>query len=105
MGKNKKNQTQKSIRPGKNLVASKAESLNKKLYKIIDQGVTELTLDFVNLKTVDPVGLSVIAAAHNTLNNTGGRLLLKKVPDEINTLFDALGLNNHFNVVQLKKSA
>jgi len=99
MGKNKKNQTQKSIRPGKDLVASKAESLNKKLYKIIDQGVTELTLDFVNLKTVDPVGLSVIAAAHNTLNDAGGRLLLKKVPDEINTLIDALGLNNHFNFV------
>ena len=99
MGKNKKNQTQKSIRPGKDLVASKAESLNRKLYKIIEQGVTELTLDFVNLKSLDPVGLSVIAAAHNTLNNTGGRLLLKKVPDEINTLFDALGLNNHFNIV------
>ena len=105
MGKNKKNQTQKSIRPGKDLVASKAESLNKKLYKMIDQGITELTLDFVNVKSVDPVGLSVIAATHNTMNNAGGRLLLKKVPDEINTLFDTLGLNKHFRVEQLKKNA
>ena len=47
MEKNKKNQTKKIVRPGKDIVASKAESLNKKLYKIIDQGITELTLDFV----------------------------------------------------------
>ena len=105
MGKQKKNPTKKSIRPGKDLVASKAESLNKKLYKIIDQGITELTLDFVNVKSVDPVGLSVIAATHNTMNNTGGRLLLKKVPDEIITLFDALGLNKHFKIGQTKKNA
>lgn len=105
MGKHKKNQTQKSIRPGKDLVASNAESLNKKLYKMIDQGITELTLDLANVKSVDPVGLSVIAATHNTMNNAGGRLLLKKVPDEINTLFDALGLNKHFRVEQLKKNA
>jgi anti-anti-sigma factor len=105
MGKNKKNQTKKIVRPGKDLVASTAESLNKKLYKMIDQGVTELTLDLVNVKSVDPVGLSVIAATHNTMNYSGGRLFLKKVPDEINTLFDTLGLNKHFKIEQLKKNA
>jgi anti-anti-sigma factor len=105
MGKHKKNQTHKSIRPGKDLVASTAECLNKKLYKMINQGVTELTLDFVNVKSIDPVGLSVIAATHNTMNHAGGRLLLKKVPDEIDTLFDALGLNKHFRIEQLKKNA
>ena len=106
MGKNKKDQTKKSVRPGKeDLVASKAESLNKKLYKMTDQGITELTLDLVNVKSVDPVGLSVIAATHNTMQNAGGKLLLKKVPDEINTLFDALGLDKHLNIEQMKKNA
>jgi anti-anti-sigma factor len=105
MGKNKNNQIKKSVRSGKDLVASKAESLNKKLYKMIDQGITELTLDFVNVKSVDTVGLSVIAATHNTMNNAGGKLLLKNVPDEINTLFDALGLNKHFEIEQMEKNA
>ena len=104
MGKNKKDQTKKSVRPGKDIVASKAESLNKKLHKIIVQGITELTLDFVNVKSVDPVGLSVIAATHNTMNNAGAKLLLKNVPDEINTLFDALGLNNHFEIEQMNQN-
>jgi anti-anti-sigma factor len=101
MGKNKKSQTKKSVRPGKDIVASKAESLNKKLHKVIEQGITELTLDFVNVKSVDPVGLSVIAAFHNTMNNAGAKLLLKNVPDEINTLFDELGLNKQFEIEQI----
>jgi anti-anti-sigma factor len=104
MVKKKKEQTKKSVRPGKDIVASKAESLNKKLHKIIEQGITELTLDFVNVKSLDPVGLSVIAATHNTMNNTEGKLLLKNVPDEINTLFDELGLNKHFEIEQINQN-
>ena len=101
MEKVKKNQTKKNVRLGKDIVASKAESLNKKLYKIIDQGILELTLDFVNVKSVDSVGLSVIAAAHNTLNNSGAKLLLRNVPDDIDTLLDALGLNKHFEIERM----
>lgn len=94
-------QTKKNVRPGKDVVASKAVSLNKKMHKIIDQGITELTLDFVNVKSVDSVGLSVIAATQNTMNNSGGKLFLKNVPDEINTLFHALGMNKHFEIEQM----
>ena len=101
MGKKQKSQTQKSVRPGKDIVASKAESLNKKLHKIIDQGITELTLDFANVKSVDPVGLSVIAATYNTINNAGAKFLIKNVSNEIYTLFDALGLNKHFDIEQM----
>jgi anti-anti-sigma factor len=101
MGKKQKSHTQKSIRAGKDVVASKAESLKKKLHKIIDQGITELTLDFANVKSVDPVGLSVIAATYNTINNAGAKLFIKNVSNEIYTLFDALGLNKHFDIEQM----
>lgn len=102
MGKKKKNQTKKNVRPGKDVVASKAESLNNKLHKIIEQGITELTLDFVNVKSVDPVGLSVIAATHNSMKKAGAKLSLKNVPDEINALFEELALNKHFEIVSMK---
>lgn len=104
MIKNKKNHSKKNVRPGKDVVAAKAESLNKKLHKIIEQGITELTLDFINVKSVDPVGLSVIAATHNTMNNNEGKLLLKNVPDEINTLFDELGLSKHLEIEAMKQN-
>ena len=104
MVKKKKKQTKKSVRPGKDVNDSNAESLNKKLHKIIEQGITELSLDFTNVKSIDPVGLSVIAATHNTMNNNEGKLLLKNVPDEINTLFDELGLNKHFEIEQMNQN-
>ena len=105
MGKKKNNQTKKSVRSGKELVASNAESLNKKLYKMINQGITELTLDFRSVKSIDTVGLSVIAATHNSMNNAGGKLLLRNIPAEINTLFDALGLNKHFEIEQMNRDS
>ena len=96
MGKKTKDPEKKIIRPGRDIIAEKAETLNKKLFKTIDQGVCELTLDFKNVKSVDPVGLSVIAATHNTLCNAGAKMVLMNVPQEIDTIFDTLGLNEHF---------
>ncbi len=94
----KKKQTKKSIRPGMDIVSSKAESLNKKMFRTVGQGITELTLDFVNVKSVDPVGLSVIAAVYNSMKNAGTKMMLKNVPSEIDHLFGALGLNKHFEI-------
>ncbi|MEJ2656150.1 MAG: STAS domain-containing protein [Desulfobacterales bacterium] len=98
MGKKTKKQTKKIVRPGRDIVAEKAEALNNKLLKTIGQDIGELTLDFKNVKSVDPVGLSVIAATHNTMCNAGTKLVLKNIPDEIDDLFDALGLNAHFEI-------
>ena len=97
MGSKAKKPQKKIVRPGSEIIAEKAEGLNKKLFEAAE-GVRELTLDFKNVKSVDPVGLSVIAAAHNTLSNAGAKLVLKNVPDEIGHIFDTLGLNEHLDI-------
>jgi anti-anti-sigma factor len=89
---------EKVLRPGSEITAEKATALNKKLFDTIDRGVRELTLDFKNVKAVDPVGLSVIAAAHNTLCGAGAKLVLKNVSHEITHIFDTLGLNEHLDI-------
>jgi anti-sigma B factor antagonist len=99
MKKKTKKPGEKIFQPGRDIVAEKAEALNKKLFNTIDQeGVRELTLDFKNVKSIDPVGLSVIAAAHNTLCSAGAKLVLKNVPHEIDNLFEALGLSEHLDI-------
>jgi anti-anti-sigma factor len=98
MGKKTKIQTKKIVRPGRDIVAEKAENLKNKLFKTIGQGINELTLDFSNVKSVDPVGLSVIAATHNTMCIAGAKLIVKNVPDEIDHLFGALGLNTYLDI-------
>jgi anti-anti-sigma factor len=98
MGKKSKEPEKKIVRAGRDIIAEKSETLNRKLFKTIDQGVCELTLDFKNVKSVDPVGLSVIAATHNTLCHAGAKLVLKNVPHEIGHIFDTLGLNEHLDI-------
>lgn len=100
MTKKRKKETQKVIKPGRNIIESKAENLNKKLFKTVHQGITDLILDFANVKTVDPVGLSVIAATHNTLENTGGKLTLKNISDDMGRLFNDLGLKLNYEIKQ-----
>jgi anti-anti-sigma factor len=96
VGKKNRETEAKIVRPGRDIIEDKAESLNKKLFKTIDQGVSQLTLDFKNVKSADLVGLSVIAAAYNTLSNAGAKMALKNIPREIDTLLNALGLSEHF---------
>lgn len=50
----------KKIKPGKEIIASKAESFRKKLLKIIEQGIKEIIMDFSRVKTIESMGLGVI---------------------------------------------
>lgn len=98
MAKSKKIPAKKVIKPGKDITAPNADSLKKKLHKATAQGTVNLTLDFAGVKKIDPVGLSVIIAAHNTLKNAGGKLKLKNVSDEFSNLFGTIQLDQHFEL-------
>ncbi len=85
----------KIIKPGKDITAPNADSLKEKLHKTTAQGTVNLILDFAEVKQIDPVGLSVIIAAHNTLKKTGGKLTLQNVSDEFSNLFGTIQLDQH----------
>jgi len=72
----------KVIKPGKDLIASRADNFRKRLLKIVEERIREIDIDFASVKTVDSVGLGVIIAAHNTLKNAGGKLRLINVPEK-----------------------
>ena len=98
MTKTSEKSAQKIIKPGKDITAPNADTLKKKLHKTTTQGAVNLTLDFAGVKEIDPVGLSVIIAAHNTLKNAGGILTLKNVSDEFSKLFETIQLDQHFEL-------
>ncbi len=89
---------EKIIKPGKDITAPNASNLKKKLHKTTSEGAVDLTLDFAGVKKIDPVGLSVIIAAHNTLRNSGGKLTLKNISDEFSSLFGTIQLDQHFEL-------
>ena len=94
----KKNPIKKTIKPGKDIVASGAEDFKKKLLKIVKQGIKELTIDLTGVEMVDSVGLGVLIATHNSLEDMGGKLKIKNVPEDIFNLIKAMRLDQHFEV-------
>ena len=93
-----KKTTKKTVKPGKDIVASMAEDFRKKLLKLVDQGIKSLTIDFANVRMVDSVGLGVLIAAHNSLKEVGGSLNIKNVSEDIYKLLKTMRLDQHFEV-------
>ena len=86
------------IKPDRDIVASGAEDLKIKLTKLVKKGLKELTIDFAGVEVIDSVGLGVVIATHNSLNNTGGKLKIINTSEDIFRLFQTMRLDQHFEV-------
>ena len=98
MAGNKKKPTKKAIKPGKEIVESMVEDFKGKLLKIINQDIKELEIDMKNVKDIDSAGLGLLIAAKNSVDQSDGKLILTNVPENIESLFQILGLEEYFNL-------
>ena len=98
MAGTKKQPTKKTVKPGKDLVESTVEDFKEKLLKIVNQGTKVLSIDMKNVNNVDSTGLGVLIAAKNSLNQSGGQLILKGAPEDIGSFLQALGLEDFFEI-------
>jgi len=94
MAGTRKKTTKKTVKPGKDIIESMVEDFKAKLLKIINQDIKEIVIDMKNVKEIDSTGLGVLIAAKNSLDQTGGELALKNVPENIDNLMQILGLDN-----------
>ena len=93
-----KNQERVVVKPGKNIVASMADELRSQLHGLVQASPHELVIDFDGVEMVDSVGIGVILAAHNSLDEIGGSLRLTNVASDIYTLFIIMRLDHHFTI-------
>ncbi len=98
MAGTKKTPTKKTVKPGKDIVESKAEDFKNKLLKLINQDIKELVIDMKNVKDIDSTGLGVLIAAKNSIDQAGGQLNLTNLPENIGNLLQILGLESFFNL-------
>ena len=87
-----------TITPENDITLSNAKQLKQQLQKAIQQGALSITLDLIHVKVVDSSGLSVFIAASNSLKNSGGRLELINVAENILKLLKITRLDKHFSV-------
>jgi anti-anti-sigma factor len=102
MTKTKKKPSKKTVKPGKDIVASMVEDFRKKILESIKNGIKDLTVNFTGVKMVDSVGIGLLIAAHNSLNQLGGKLTVKNVSEDLYGLFQSVRLDQHFEVKQTK---
>ena len=68
-----KKEKQTLIAPGRDIVASYAQELRRNLWSLIEEGVTDVTIDLAGVQMIDSIGLGVLIAAHNSLKKKQGR--------------------------------
>ena len=88
----------KTVSPGKDLTESTVEVFREKLLKLTEQNIKELAIDMKNVQSMDSTGLGVLIAAKNSLDQTGGRLSLKNVQEDIEIFLKMMGLDRYFSV-------
>jgi len=91
---------QEIIKLDKDIVASTATHFRDLLKNKVENGVEDLILDFSVIEMIDSVGLGVIIATHNSLNNSNGKLSVINVSSDIFNLFKTMRLDQHFEVQQ-----
>ena len=98
MTRAKKKVGQKTTKPGKDIVASMAEDFREKLLKLVEKGIKDMAIDLTGVEMVDCVGLGILIAAHNSLNNAGGRLTITNVSQDIYRFFKTMRVDQNFEV-------
>ena len=86
------------IKPGKDVVASMAEEFKTELLTVINESDAAVVIDLSGVEMVDSVGIGVIIAAHNTLNQSDRKLKVINVAKDVFGLFTTMRLNRRFTV-------
>ena len=92
------NGDQTIIRPGTDVVASMAEAFKGELLSVINASGGTVVIDLEGVEMVDSVGIGVIIASHNTLNQAGRKLKVINVTKDVYGLFTTMRLNRRFTV-------
>lgn len=95
-----KDGSQVIIKPGRDVVASMANEFRAELNAQIQESPSELVIDLAGVEMVDSVGIGVIIATHNSLDQKGGKLKVINIADDIYGLFSTMRLDRHFSVVK-----
>lgn len=85
-------------KPHRDIVASISAELREEIKVLIEEGITDLTLDMENVSMVDSIGMGLLIAVHNSLHKKNGQLTVRNAPDDIRSLMRTMRLDKHFTV-------
>lgn len=71
------------------------EQVERECRRRLNEGCTELIVNFSNTEIVNSIGVSILLGVIDSAKGTGARVVFSDVKDETVELFDMLGLTKH----------
>jgi len=75
------------------------EQIERECRRRIDEGFTELIVNFSQTELVNSIGISILLGLIDIASGHGARVVFSEVNDHTIELFDMLGLTKHVEVV------
>ncbi len=86
------------LKPNRDVIASVVQEFREELREVVSGGISEIVIDLELVEMFDSMGLGVIISTHNSLKKVGGKLTVTNVSEDIYKLFQAMRLDQHFEV-------
>ncbi len=86
------------IKIDEDIVAPMSIGLRPELQTLLEEAPQELVVDLSLVEMIDSVGLGVLVATHNSLQESGGRLTVTNASDDIFSLLKTMRLDKHFEI-------
>lgn len=71
------------------------EKIERECKKRLEEGCTELVVDFSSTEIVNSIGVSILLGVIDTAANSGAKVIFSEVNEHTVELFDMLGVNRH----------
>ncbi|HUR98039.1 MAG TPA: STAS domain-containing protein [Pyrinomonadaceae bacterium] len=71
------------------------EQIERECRTRLDEGCTELIVNFSRTEIVNSIGVSILLGVIDSAKGTGARIVFSDVKEETAELFDMLGLTKH----------
>ncbi len=88
-----------TLRVGGEIDLTSAPRLDDEIQALIEQSVTNLTLDLSSVAFMDSTGLRVLLKASKLIEGNGGRVVLREPSEPVRRLLEVSGLDGHFEQV------
>lgn len=75
------------------------EKIERECKERLEEGCTELVVDFSNTEIVNSIGVSILLGVIDSASNAGAKVVFSKVNETTVELFDMLGVTRHATIV------
>ncbi|MEP7149569.1 MAG: STAS domain-containing protein [Acidobacteriota bacterium] len=75
------------------------EQIERECRRRLDEGCTELIVNFSRTEIVNSIGVSILLGVIDSARGTGAKIVFSDVRQETAELFDMLGLTRHVTVL------